>query len=184
MIKNTTNIPMETVREVIDFVRPHGVRNVDVYIENRSSGVGSGRASSHGYVSIRVQENAVERPLRRKPCREKGYVFDGWLMDRKELLVMLLAHELRHQWQFGVGQSMKETIRRRHSSLSENAVVTPGRTIYHLRKLRRRPYIRRHGQKGGREEDADRYAMRMVRKWRRSHPVPPFWGAASFEVIP
>lgn len=201
-LRNTTNVPDPLVREVIAFVRPHGVRNVDVYVENRSWGVGSGWASNRGYVTVRLQDGAMERPRRWTPQHERGYVFDGWLHDETELLVMLLAHELRHQWQFGVGQSFGETMRRNSNrergayigvnvtrvvhdpNLTDNDTVVRGRTVFHrarvemVRRVRRRPVLRRRGQKGGREEDADRYAMKMVRAWRREHPVEPWWGAA------
>ena len=208
-VRNTTDLSDDVVREVIEFVRPNGVRNVDVNVENRSWGRGSGRSSNAGYVTVRLSTGPFDRPYHWNSDHKGGYCFDGWLHSKVELLVMLLAHELRHQWQFGVGQSLTESLRRTRvdrvkgayvgvnrtkavfdAGLPETATVKRGRVTYSrasvktVRIVRRRPVGRRRGQKGGKEEDADRYAMTMVRAWRREHPTVPCWEAAGMvEVI-
>jgi hypothetical protein len=205
-LHNTTDIPDETVREVLNFVRPSGVHHVDVYVENRSYGVGSGRASRHGYVTVRI-DRELPHPIRWTPQHEHGYIFDDYVRSREEVLVMLLAHELRHQWQFGKGQSIGEMLRRTKGmryrpvmvtavrtllggSMSRDAPkVTLGHTTYYnaelvkVRKVRRTAVKRRRGQKGGCERDADRYAMKMLRAWRRDHPQVDWSAAAIGEVV-
>lgn len=39
------------------------------------------------------------RPAKVSKPQSKGYLTVGWLFSRVEALVMVMAHELRHQWQ-------------------------------------------------------------------------------------
>ncbi len=176
-LRNSTDLPDSLIREVIDFVRPNGVRNIDVYVENRRH-AGSALAHTRGYVTVGV--GSEERfPVRMNwNVAKGGYCFDDWVRFREEMLVVLMAHEMRHQWQFGRGQSFNEMVRRN----AKQGYISYNLYGGSVRKVRRSPSRRRRGQKGGRERDADIYAQRLLREWRRAHPIEPFWGAAEVEA--
>jgi hypothetical protein len=65
-------------------------------------------------------------------------------LSHDEFLVHLFGHELRHQWQ------------RKKRPMAQYTFT--------VRKLGSRSYFRR-------ERDADAYALKMVRQWRRLHAV-------------
>lgn len=114
-VKNFTTIPDEIVREIIRHTVPSGVKNFDVRVSNLgSSSVGSSkragiagraypRSSYHDrncpFVVCRI--DALDKPSYYQPYqygqhKDKRY----WLYNRVEKLVVLMAHELRHLWQF------------------------------------------------------------------------------------
>jgi hypothetical protein len=161
-LRNSSGIPDETVRDVIRFVRPPGISKFDVMVK-RSDSVFGGMSYSAGsgyhmtadpFVTVRIgdesrfpffvrgdradhQGGAVTvysdgRPPKVSKYQSKGYLTVGWLTSRIEALVMVMAHELRHQWQ------------RTHS----RGRVWGSRGRYS-------------------ERDADAYALKMLRAWRR-----------------
>jgi len=114
-LKNFTTIPDEMVREIIRHTVPSGVKNFDVRVSNLGrSSVGSskragiaGRAYSRSgyhdrscpFVVCRIDK--LEEPSYYKPYQygqHKGKQY--WLYNRVEKLVVLMAHELRHLWQY------------------------------------------------------------------------------------
>lgn len=105
-IKNTTSFPDDLVREVVRFVRPPGIRNFDVRVSN-STGDFAGRAYLRsGYHDRRSTPFVVVRvgPDRFFPRKVhyRGRVDSPtfWYLTREEALVGVIAHELRHLWQF------------------------------------------------------------------------------------
>lgn len=107
-ITNTTNIPTKTIREIIQFVKPNGVTKYDVMVKNSSS-AWAGRAyyqgssfhhTSNHFIVVRIGGDK-HFPIKR--LRYKGHKTSPtyWINSRIEALVMLLAHELRHLWQYG-----------------------------------------------------------------------------------
>jgi len=159
-LRNSSGLPDELVREVIRFVRPAGISKFDVMVK-RSSGTFGGMSYGEGsgyhmtadpFVTVRVgpdekfpffvrgdradRKGAVTVYFDGRPPKvsnsTKGYLTIGWLCNRVEALVMVMAHELRHQWQ------------RTHS----RGRVWGSRGKYS-------------------ERDADAYALRMLRAWRR-----------------
>lgn len=161
-LRNTSGIPDLTVREIIRFVRPQGISKFDVMVKKSagtfggmSYGEGSGyHATAAPFVTVRIgpdekfpffvrgdradhKGGAVTvyfdgRPPKTSKPQTKGYLTVGWITSRIEALVMVMAHELRHQWQ------------RTHS----RGRVWGSRGTYS-------------------ERDADAYALRMLRAWRR-----------------
>lgn len=114
-VKNFTTIPDEMVREIIRHTLPSGVKNFDVRVSNLGSNYGdetksagvAGRAyrrsrfhdRSCPFVVCRIDK--LEEPSYYKPYQlgqHKGKQY--WLYNRAEKLVVIMAHELRHLWQY------------------------------------------------------------------------------------
>lgn len=122
-LKNTTEIPNDKIREVIQFVRPSGIKNFDVMVRNgeylagRAYTQGSGyHSTASPFVVCRVPKEAktieiISGGIFRKqdtpnyPRKLKTYQIGQlkgrryYLADRIEALVYIMAHELRHIWQ-------------------------------------------------------------------------------------
>lgn len=145
---NHTDIPNETIRAIIRAVRPAGIANFDVRISNTKKGCcGRSYTSGSGYhmtanpflvVRVAKQVREIIKP-------HGGYLGCAW-GTRIEALLFVLAHELRHMWQAANGK------------------------LDHRR--RRRIVKPRHGMVYGArgrfsERDADAYALRMLRAYRR-----------------
>lgn len=128
-IKNTTEIPNEIVREVIQFVRPSGISNFDVMVKNSGGRWVAGRA----YVSGKCSYHETSSPFIVCRIPKKSKTTHGWrtaidttpvshtrihfpqklttyqighlkgrrywLANQIEALVYVMAHELRHIWQ-------------------------------------------------------------------------------------
>ena len=139
-LKNTcTLFDDDLVRRVIAFVKPSGVAGFNVNVKNSGSPGACGRAyvsgcshgSNGGRVLVVCRLGKTVFPYRYEP-RRGGYL--PWrVFSYEELLVHIMAHELRHHWQ---------------------TLVPRGWRVWGAR---------------GRysERDADAYAIRMVRAWRR-----------------
>lgn len=141
-LRNTSGIPDAIVREVINFVKPSSVTRFDVMVK-RSSGVYAGMSYAHGsgyhmtadpFVTVRI---GPDSKFPYNDINKKGaYLPVGWIYNRVEALVLVMAHELRHQWQ---------------SKCSRGRVW---------------------GAKGKySERDADAYAIKMLRAWRKKKGV-------------
>lgn len=142
---NHTDIPTETIRAIIRAVRPAGIANFDVRISNTKSGC-CGRAYANGsgyhmsaapFLVVRVAKSVREIV---QPHR--GYLGCAW-GNRIEALLFVTAHELRHMWQAGGGLDNRRRIIKARKGM-----------VYGAR---------------GRfsERDADAYALRMLRAFRR-----------------
>lgn len=132
-LKNHTDIPSDFVREVIRAVRPSGISNFDVRVSNGKRFAGRAYTQGSGY-----HDRAAPFIVCRIPARQhlvypaRGAYLPMALGSRIEMLIVLLAHELRHLWQ---------------------AKHTRGKVW---------------GSKGRfSERDADAYALRMLRRFRR-----------------
>jgi hypothetical protein len=140
--RNYTDIPDTEVRAIYEAVLPPGLPAHDVRISNSARGFrgrayakGSGyHASARPFVVCAIP--TTERVARtRMVTRHKGGYLPMAIGSRREALVVVLAHELRHLWQ---GKS----------------VGNPRGMVY--------------GAKGRySERDADAYALRMLRRYRR-----------------
>lgn len=143
-LKNYTDIPTEEIRDMIRAVRPAGISNFDVRVSNYAGRRGRGRAYTQGsgyhdkacqfiVVSIAKTEDKA-RDL--GEWREGGYLKYA-LGSRREVLLAILAHELRHLWQ----------------------AANP------LQGKRRGMVYGARGRMS--ERDADAYALHMLRRYRR-----------------
>ena len=101
-LKNTSKISRQEIRKAINFVRPSGISNFDIWVKK---GVDfCGRAYYHGcafgnhfrpYVVVRTNLKLV---YPRVYEREGGYLRIT-VYSNAEALVFIVAHELRHLWQ-------------------------------------------------------------------------------------
>ena len=105
-VKNYTDIPTEEIREMIRAVRPAGISNFDVRISNYAGRRGRGRAYTQGsgyhdkacpFVVVSIAKTE-EKARDRGEWRSGGYLQYA-LGSRREVLLAILAHELRHLWQ-------------------------------------------------------------------------------------
>ena len=103
-LRNSTNIPNDTIRELIRFVRPNGISNFDVMVKNTTHGC-CGRAYWYGcsfhhsinpFIVVRLQKNELNKPYRFRGGN--GYI-PSETFTRMEMFIHVLAHELRHLWQ-------------------------------------------------------------------------------------
>lgn len=105
--RNYTGIPNEEARAIYEAVCPSGLPAHDVSLKNNPGRGGRGRAywNGSGYhasarpfvvVSLPTTEQAARQ--RRHSDGEDGYLPVA-LGSRRECLVYILAHELRHLWQ-------------------------------------------------------------------------------------
>jgi hypothetical protein len=166
-IKNTTKFPTERVRELIAFCKPRNVSGFDVNVRNCASGFhGSAFVEgSYKHPKMRVKNGRrkttfppfIEINIKRGHRQHESYTFPKhgaylrftlWNLD--EVVLYLLAHEMRHLWQ---------------------KKIPKGRRVWGSR-----------GQYS--ERDADAYAIRIIRAWRRvsnqtrNFTLPPACNAA------
>lgn len=129
-ITNSTDLPNDLVREIISFVRPSGISNFDVMIKNSGDKWPAGRAYVSGKCSYHATNNPFvvcrvpklfitthgwRTAIDTTPVSITNIHFPQklttyqighlkgkryWLANRVEALVYLLAHELRHLWQY------------------------------------------------------------------------------------
>lgn len=162
-LRNTTDIPNEVARQVIKFVMPSGVTNVDVMLKNSANHYGGmayiNGTSYHGnnrkLVTVRIGGEyrrtgsfkrigfpKVVRQFKQFPFMLTPYQYGQhkgrkvWIANRIEMLVYIAAHELRHIWQ---GKAKNK---------SGYAWGSRGRYS---------------------EIDTEAYALRMLRRWRGRH---------------
>jgi len=114
LIDNATHLPDREVRHLIRVARPRGVREVEVTV-----GTTRQRFVAHSWpnamppaiVEVKV---GFERPFpyfhrHTRADLKRGYLSWGWLESPTELMLGLLAHELRHCWQAQHGWDQSET---------------------------------------------------------------------------
>jgi len=144
-LRNTSGLPDEVVREVINFVKHSGLSKFDVMVKKSSSSFagmayykGSGfHMSADPFITLRIGPDA-KFPMKATPHKKgRGYLGAGWICNRLEALVFVAAHEMRHLWQ---------------------SKVKKGYRVWGAR-----------GQFS--ERDADAYGIRMLRAWRREHGI-------------
>lgn len=139
-IKTThPNFSNDLIREIVNFVKPSGVHNFDVWVKTSKKSF-HGRAYTGGthfhsrhcpYIVIRIGKNKY--PFKHKYPNRKESFPEIETLNEIELLVHVIAHEIRHLWQ----AKMKN----------------------------KRGYY--PGSKGKFSElDAEMYAIDMVNKWR------------------
>jgi hypothetical protein len=104
-LKNHTDLSDEWIRAVIRAVRPSGISNFDVRISNCADGSVRGRAYTQGssyhdraapFIVVSVAK--TDQAARFIKKGEGGYL-PMVIGNRKEAVLMVLAHELRHLWQ-------------------------------------------------------------------------------------
>lgn len=154
-LRNHTNVSDELIREVVRFVKPSGVSKFRLEVKGiEKSRRYRGRAyMQRNRVLIKINPDVAYPFFRKKPEKREYHVFGyrngkrfeekkvqygkGYLsyliLSFEEALVHIIAHELRHLWQY------------KHPK---------GYRVWNAK---------------GRfsERDADAYAIRKVREWRK-----------------
>jgi len=98
-LRNKSKIPSKLIHEAIEFVCPKGLNNFHVYCADDNETFW-GRAYTHmKRVRIYINKKTTNMYNHQKIYRKGGYVYRLKLKNYKEILVSLLAHELRHLWQ-------------------------------------------------------------------------------------
>lgn len=137
-LKNHTDLDSDWIRAVIRAVRPSGIRNFDVRVSNSAGRGACGSAYTKGsgyhdraapFLVVRVAKTDARARMIVKP--QGGYLGAAY-GDKKEAMLFVVAHELRHLWQAKHTRGMVYGARGRYS-----------------------------------ERDADAYALRMLRQYRR-----------------
>ncbi len=148
-LKNHTDIPTETIRAIIRAVRPSGIGNFDVRISNTARGcAGASYGNGSAYHStaapfIVVRIARTESAIREHIAKRTGGYLPMAIGSRLEALVIVIAHELRHQW-----QARGSLDNRRRVIKPRNGMVYGARGRFS-------------------ERDADTYALQMLRRFRR-----------------
>lgn len=93
-LRNTTTFTDEEVRQAIRFARPHGISNFSICMTKSNIGSYGTYETLGKQVFVRIGKGSF--PMRREGG---GGYLPCLLLNRMELLVHLLAHELRHAWQ-------------------------------------------------------------------------------------
>lgn len=165
-LNNYTNIPDDKIRHIIKFVRPSRISNFDVKISNSQSGIGGGRAYCYGsrhhdrvaqFIEVKVTKNEHAFPYfaRYKPQR------------RSKLKLNPQSGKLETvYYNSGTGGYINHILLSR-----EEAVVDI--IAHELRHLWQVIVKRGYRVWGARvqlsERDADAFAIRKLRKWRRRY---------------
>ena len=99
-LKNYTDIPTETVREIIRAVRPAGIANFDVRVSNGKHFRGRAYTHGSGYHDTAAPFIVCAIPEKSRLIIPARGAYLPWALgSRLEMLVVLLAHEMRHLWQ-------------------------------------------------------------------------------------
>ena len=165
-LKNYTNISDDKIRQIIKFVRPNGISNFDVRISNSQSDIFRGRAYYEGsnyhdtlnpFIVVRVTKNESAFP----------YLVRYTSHRRSKLKLNPLSGKLESvSYNTGTGGYINHLLLSR-----EEAVV---HVIAHeLRHLWQTKVKRGYRVWGARDQfsdrDADAFAIRKTRKWRRRY---------------
>lgn len=108
VFRNYTDLPTDRVKAIYEAVCPPGLRAHDVNIKNHGRGGGRGVAYHEGseyhptrrpFVNVCVPKTDAESRYTRPGDRGGGGYLPVTHGSRWEVLVYILAHELRHLWQ-------------------------------------------------------------------------------------
>ncbi len=130
------------LRELIKFAKPVGVHNFTIEFRPNRWWHGKARRGAN-LIKIWVQRMKydVKYPYIVPANRGEGYL-DCLVNSREEMLLHMIAHELRHLWQRKDGK----------------------------KGTKKGPY--RRCSKKSREHDADTYAIQIVEEWRKKREEP------------
>jgi len=148
---NKTKISDKTLKKLIEFGIPKGLQDIKIYVlyEKYKNSIFNGATIyKNKTVQICITKKTITFPCF---CYDKKLKFAGYhptvdFKNKKELLVGLLSHELRHLWQDGVSKQ----------NFLNGRVITwkhwDKKTYYSIYKS---------------ERDACKYSKKMVLKYRK-----------------
>jgi len=103
IIRNTTGFTRDEVVAVAKFVAPPGVAGYGIHLTNSERGSRGWAYMSENKIVVRLCLKTLYPSKPSGPCRVKrGYLPMPYFADRREVLVFIMAHELRHLWQYRV----------------------------------------------------------------------------------
>lgn len=98
VVKNSTKIPSKVIEQIANLIAQPGTAKTTLVIRNSPGRVGvSGYAYRSGQISLCIGE--LEGRYLTKGREGKGYLVGIALGSRREAILKVLAHELRHRWQ-------------------------------------------------------------------------------------
>jgi hypothetical protein len=146
-IINKTKIPRKLIKEFIEFSCPKGLDDFVVYLDIEENKLSGGLA----YADIRIAKLKMSdkeyypQYNTSRSLKKFGYTPTFIIRNKKELLLSLISHELRHLWQFNVSKQM-----------------------FSAGKIRQFIYVgMKYNINYKMEADACRYAKKMVNEYRK-----------------
>lgn len=162
-IKNTTDIPDSFIKEVIDFVRPKNIGHVSFLIGNRKDCHFSGHTDTYRSVTIKINTT-----------NNKKGKFPVYHDIRGDPYLVYSVNKLDDD---GNAVSWKERIVKPNSGYLPSLILSLDEALVHIlaHELRHIWQTKHTGKRGKvwnarglhSERDADAYAIKMQRKWRR-----------------
>lgn len=137
--RNYTDIPTNEIKRIYDAVCPVGLKAHDVAIKNSKyafrgmaySEGSSYHASARPFVVVAIARTEEKARTRMEARHRSGYL-PMTIGSRREALVMVLAHELRHLWQSATGKRRSGMVYGSKGKMSERDA-----DAYALQMLRR-----------------------------------------------
>jgi hypothetical protein len=179
-LQNTTDIPIERIREIVKFVKPNGLLTPRymIRINNSSRGTSGYFLQSRRDICIRLSKKNFPYPQRsnrdpvvRRPLRKISLYYQEF-------------NEKKQIWQWWRCWKMYESIKDTPKVFSSGGYISSlelsrEESLVHILAHELRHYWQmNHPGKRGKvwgargkfsERDADAYAIRMTRAWRRLH---------------
>ena len=144
---NQTETSNKTLHKIINFCCPVKLDNFKVYVKYFNGGEFDGYANSDcRRIVVRINRKLhFPQCIFNKKLRKYGYTSNEMVRNRNELLTELIAHEIRHLWQFLISsQKFSDTIT--HTFHHNGTIYQTNIRI---------------------EKDACKYGSKMLLKWRK-----------------
>lgn len=109
MIYNTTNIPNKLVEIAMAFSMPVGVEISSISLRNKIAGKLSGNWGRY-YAADKSITLCIPNVIDKFPTKLRHYGLYYTLASRSEFIVSVIAHELRHAWQFQISGWSKDAL--------------------------------------------------------------------------
>ena len=97
--KNTTNIPDQLVGIIANFVMPEGIDITEIILRNKQAGSINGNWGMYYPLNRKI---TLTVPQEIKGFKDLRSHRREWveIRNRTEFVVMVMAHEMRHAWQY------------------------------------------------------------------------------------
>ncbi len=143
---NSTKIPSEVLDFIIRYCCPKKLNKFRVYIKYFEDQFAGTAYTDENRISLRINKKLrLPMTCNHKQLYKFGYTDRSMLMTQDELLVSLIAHELRHLWQMRVSkQDFSKTTLFKFDFMGEEFEA-----MYKM------------------EKDASDYSRKMLLKWRK-----------------
>lgn len=138
LIRNSTDIPNRLIEIVVAFTAQDGIKLSEVVVKNKQEGKLHGKAGWYHSVDHKVVVNIPQViPAHGFQFRLKYSGLSVRLMTRAEWLVAVMAHELRHAWQYQSASSasykLSKPLRERDAEQYEYGMLAKWRAQFNQR---------------------------------------------------